>query len=704
MTMRSSQNLNHLQSTMAMCFANSNEAVMLLDSKHHIIFISPAIAKIDQQLQNKLLNNSFLSLLVEADKVNVWRLLNELNRENKPSVTLYTQLCYPGGHQFWVNLTFTINTEVEEQVVFVNINPIDQHIGVQKPILENGNISLLESVVANINDAVIIIELAQTPARTSKIIYVNKAFPSLTGYTFSELQGNSPRFLQASLTNQNYFVQLKKSIHQGKAFENTLPCYKKNGDLYWANASFSPLKNENGLVNNWIIILRDVTEKKELEQVFRKASSLARIGSWAYEIESQKIYWSEMTMQIYEVKPDFEPSITTTIPFFKYAKQNQLILDQISADITAGKAFDLEVEILTAKRNKKWIRIIGEPEILNGKCHKISGSFQDIDQRKRAQLFAERTNNEKNAIFESIADGFFAVDRKWRITFWNTKAAQEVKRSKEELMHQNLWEVFAEAIGSYSYHQYYRAMKLKQVTHFESFSNVTAQWYDISVYPSANGLSVYFKNITARKLEQKLLIDTEKRYRDLFQLSPLPKWIFDLETLRFLDVNKAAINHYGYSYKQFMKMTILDIRPSEEHEKLTNTLKQSNTRQKVLHQGLFTHQKKNGALIRVNIQSVPLVLKGRKAKLIIADDVTEQQQYIKAIEKQNQTLKEVSWINSHILRAPLTKIMGLLEVAKIVDEHQERKVILDYIQTAANELDKAVMEITNRSKTNNLNN
>ena len=79
--------------------------------------------------------------------------------------------------------------------------------------------------------------------------------------------------------------------------------------------------------------------------------------------------------------------------------------------------------------------------------------------------------------------------------------------------------------------------------------------------------------------------------------------------------------------------------------------------------------------------------------------MTEQERYINAIEDQNDRLREVAWIQSHVFRAPLTKIMGLLEVAKISDQDEDRRLILDYIQDAAVELDKAINKITNRTKT-----
>src|SRR5690606_12928782 len=68
---------------------------------------------------------------------------------------------------------------------------------------------------------------------------------------------------------------------------------------------------------------------------------------------------------------------------------------------------------------------------------------------------------------------------------------------------------------------------------------------------------------------------SEKRYSDLFHLSPLPMWVFDLETLEFLDVNRAAVNHYGYSEEEFFAMKITEVRPAEDVDNLKKTLKKA---------------------------------------------------------------------------------------------------------------------------------
>lgn len=122
------------------------------------------------------------------------------------------------------------------------------------------------------------------------------------------------------------------------------------------------------------------------------------------------------------------------------------------------------------------------------------------------------------------------------------------------------------------------------------------------------------------------LRESEKQYRDLFNLSPLPKWIFDLQSLKFLDVNRAAIDHYGYSREEFLSMSITDIRPENEIKDLLEAKEHYQNADGPHQIGLFTHRKKNGELIQVEIQSSKIDYYGKEAKMVIAHDVTEQKE------------------------------------------------------------------------------
>lgn len=199
-----------------------------------------------------------------------------------------------------------------------------------------------------------------------------------------------------------------------------------------------------------------------------------------------------------------------------------------------------------------------------------------------------------------------------------------------------------------------------------------------------------------REKNINLLKESERRYSDLFHLSPLPMWVYDWETLQFLDVNKAAIKHYGYSVGEFLSMTIRDIRPFEEIILLEQVLAQDF--KSAIHKGIFKHKKKNGELINVDIQSNSLLFKAKKARIVIATDVTETLDHIKTIENQNKKFTEIAWIQSHVVRAPLARILGLVPLIqnKIIDTDELEKV-LDYIVISANELDVIIRDISQKA-------
>jgi PAS domain S-box-containing protein len=158
------------------------------------------------------------------------------------------------------------------------------------------------------------------------------------------------------------------------------------------------------------------------------------------------------------------------------------------------------------------------------------------------------------------------------------------------------------------------------------------------------------------------LEESEKKYSDLFQLSPLPMWVIDLETLQFLDVNKATINHYGYTREEFLSMTLRDIRPPDEIPELERGLSLDRQSANPHVQRMVIHRLKNGDLRQVDIQISRINYKGKKANVVIATDITERLAHIKAIEDQNQKMREISWMQSHVIRAPLARMMGLMDL------------------------------------------
>ncbi len=193
---------------------------------------------------------------------------------------------------------------------------------------------------------------------------------------------------------------------------------------------------------------------------------------------------------------------------------------------------------------------------------------------------------------------------------------------------------------------------------------------------------------------------SEKRYSDLFQLSPLPMWVFDLETLAFLNVNKAAVNHYGYSEEEFLSMNLSDIRLPEDAAQLKHIVENALNDQSANTKWVFRHRKKSGELITVEATVNRLVFNGRDAALVLVNDVTDRNRHIETIEKQNQTFLEIAWIQSHVVRAPLARLLGLVNLleTEISDQNGEVRDLMGFIKDSALELDEIIRDISKKSE------
>jgi diguanylate cyclase (GGDEF)-like protein/PAS domain S-box-containing protein len=138
-------------------------------------------------------------------------------------------------------------------------------------------------------------------------------------------------------------------------------------------------------------------------------------------------------------------------------------------------------------------------------------------------------------------------------------------------------------------------------------------------------------------------------FDELFKAHPLPMWVYDLETLRFLAVNRAATCHYGFSEGEFLSMTLADLRPSEELPRLYEMLA-SLTPDSHGHGSLWRHRKKDGSLIDVEITYHPIRYQGRAARFVLALDVTEQLQAQRKIARLNRIYAVFSGISAAIVR------------------------------------------------------
>lgn len=148
------------------------------------------------------------------------------------------------------------------------------------------------------------------------------------------------------------------------------------------------------------------------------------------------------------------------------------------------------------------------------------------------------------------------------------------------------------------------------------------------------------KDVTDKRRAEQALRNSEERYRYLFEANPQPMWLYDYETLVFLAVNDAMISMYGYSKEELLSMSVLDIRPEAEIDRTIKWIKSSSATEN--HAGIWTHVKKDGSLIHVDIVSHGCDFEGRKARLVLANNVTERLQMEIALRDSELRLRTIT--------------------------------------------------------------
>ncbi len=197
----------------------------------------------------------------------------------------------------------------------------------------------------------------------------------------------------------------------------------------------------------------------------------------------------------------------------------------------------------------------------------------------------------------------------------------------------------------------------------------------------------------------------KERFQVLFENNPHPTWVYDAETLQFLEVNKAAVEKYGYSPDEFLGMRITDIRPPEDVASLLDDLKKERP---VVQSREWRHRCKDGRVIPVQVTSHLAQLNGRNVAVVVAEDITERKQAQEALVRAKEQAERASRFKdqflstmSHELRTPLNAILGFSELLPderygTLNERQRRYI--SHIQTSGRHLLSLINDILDLSK------
>ena len=350
---------------------------------------------------------------------------------------------------------------------------------------------------------------------------------------------------------------------------------------------------------------------------------------------------------------------------------------------------------------------------------------RDVTESRRA----EEVRRHLAAVVDSSEDAIISKDLRGTITAWNRGAEKLFGYTSAEAIGKPMEMLFPPGRENEESEILARISHGERVEHFDTVRvRKDGKYIHVAVMISPIrgssgaivGSSKIARDITERRRAQELLQQSEERHRKLFDNNPHPTWVYDRETLRFLAVNRAAIEKYGYSAEEFLAMTIKDIRPPEDVPALLKNIKElSNTNGNM---GIWKHRQKNGADIDVEITSYRMNFAGREAVVVVAVDVSQrrrdeaEKQKItdrlaasnRELELRNREVERATKMKSkflanmsHELRTPLNAIVGFSDL--MAEEtpgplNDKQKRFVNHIKQASAHLLQLINDILDLSK------
>ncbi len=292
----------------------------------------------------------------------------------------------------------------------------------------------------------------------------------------------------------------------------------------------------------------------------------------------------------------------------------------------------------------RWLEVSLTSFMEDSAVNGIVADFRDVTERILAEKAIKESEEKYRSFFENSLDGILLTAPDGRIFAANTSACEMFQRTENEIC-----EVGRAGIVDISDPRVAQAVKERSRTG-KVMAEVNLVRKDGSIFPAAMS-SAIFEDAKGGKLTSMILRDiseakraeielktSEEEYRKLFENSPLPNIIYDDETLKILEANKAAIDHYGFTGKEFLELTILDFLSKEDIPNIMNTISNLPKKGEVSHISGIT-LKKDGERIKVETFGYSLKYKKRKCRLIICLDITEKEAALKKLEEKKEKLQ-----------------------------------------------------------------
>jgi len=292
--------------------------------------------------------------------------------------------------------------------------------------------------------------------------------------------------------------------------------------------------------------------------------------------------------------------------------------------------------------------------------------IRDITERKKAQEAIKRSKERITDILASIDEYVYSLDRDWNFIYVSNKSASDWNLKTEELIGKNYWQTFPVFAGTEVEKNFRDAMSKREVKHFEWRTIYNPGYREFSVFPSAEGITVYGKDITERKR-------AEKRFETIIATATDCFWILDKQG-RFLEVNEAYCRLTGYTRKELLSMRIADVEAIETPEETAKHIQQ------VIEKGSGSfetpHKCKDGRVVYLDHSFNYLKEEDGGRFFVFARDLTERKKTEEALRR-GEIWRATSFYTRNLIEASLDPLVTISADGKITDVNRATEQITE---------------------------
>ena len=285
-----------------------------------------------------------------------------------------------------------------------------------------------------------------------------------------------------------------------------------------------------------VAVFTDITERKEMEEALLKnqhrlslAQEAGKIGVFDWNVINGEVIWTAELVKLFGAgarasRYTYEDWVRVIHPDHRQQVE-RAIRDWLVSDRTEER---LEYRITSPDGEGRWMELFARlVRDSQGRPIRVIGTNLDITERKQGEEALRKSNEKLSKVLESIHDAFYSLGRDWKFTYVNKRACELWKKKPEELIGQNIWEVFPQGTETEAYGKMERAMAGGGEETFETYSDLLKTWAHIRVYTTDEGIAVYFHDITDRKMAEESLRRSEQLYRAIGETINWGIWVCD---------------------------------------------------------------------------------------------------------------------------------------------------------------------------------